>query len=95
MGQLIAKNDECHFQSRMRACFLAWRDHTRRTVAFVNTLTHVIQNTLWHQGFQNIKEFSRDKQLTRKQNVQLQRIRRMFWQRNCAAAFSKWKETEF
>lgn len=92
---LILRNDENNFMSKQRAYFLSWRDHTKRTVAFCKTLTHVIEATLWHQGFQNIKEYSRDKQLTRLQNSSLQRVRRMFWRRNCGAAFSQWKSKEF
>lgn len=92
---LILRNDENHMMSKRRAFFLGWKDHTRRTVAFCRTLTHVIEHTIWHQGFENIKEFSRDKALTRKQNASLQRIRRMFWRRNCAAAFNDWKSKEF
>lgn len=92
---IINRNDTCHFMSKRRAVFLAWKDHTKRTVAFCRTLRHVIENTLWHQGFQNIKEFSRDKALTRNQNSSLQRLRKMFSRRNCGAAFSRWKSKEF
>lgn len=50
---------------------------------------------MWQRGFQNIREFSRDKQLTRQQNNSVNKLRMMFWRRNCAAAFSKWRQTEY
>jgi len=92
---LVRTNMKNNFMSKLRAYFLAWHDHTKRTVSFVRTLTHVINHTLWHQGFQNINEFARDKHLTRRQNASIRRIQKMFWQRNCGSAFSRWRQTEF
>lgn len=50
---------------------------------------------MWQRGFQNIREFSRDKQLTRSQNKSCNKLRMMFWRRNCAQAFNKWRQTEY
>ena len=55
----------------------------------------MIQKSIWQRGFQNIREFARDKQLTRRQNKGLSTVKKLFWQRNCAAAFSKWRQTEY
>ena len=66
---VVKLNDRNNYMHKKRACFLAWNDHTKRVKGFTRTLVHVINHTLWHQGFQNIKEFSRDKHLTRKQDA--------------------------
>ena len=33
--------------------------------------------------------------MTRGQNSSITKLRVMFWKRNCAAAFSKWRQTEY
>lgn len=55
----------------------------------------MILKSLWERGFQNIREFSRDKERTRDQNKIVTKIRNMFWRRNCGAALSKWRQTEY
>ena len=47
------------------------------------------------KGFQNIREFARDKQRTRDQNKAILFVRNMFWRRNCGAAMTKWRQTEY
>lgn len=42
VGTMIMTNDDNNYMSKSRAVFLAWKDHTKRTVAFTKTLTHMI-----------------------------------------------------
>ena len=60
-----------------------------------NCIKNVMSKSCWNRGFQNIREFARDKALTRNQNSSLEKMRRMFWKRTCGAAFSKWRQTEY
>ena len=62
---------------------------------FTDAIANVIQKSIWQRGFQNIREFSRDKQCTRSQNKAINKLRSMFWKRNCGAALSKWRQTEY
>ena len=95
MALMTENNQNMHFQGRLRFLFLQWAAHTRRMSHFARCTTRVIQKALWQRGFQNIREFARDKQLTRDQNKGCDKLRRMFWRRNCGAAFSKWRQTEY
>lgn len=95
MALMTEQNQGNHFQGRLRAIFLAWNAHTKRQVHFSNCIAKVVSRSLWQRGFQNIREFARDKHLTRSQNSKLDFIRRMYWKRNCGAAFSKWRQTEY
>jgi len=57
-------------------------------------LKNALTKSMWQKGFDNIRLFARDKQLTRDQNKALEKIRRRFWRINCRDAFSKWRATE-
>ncbi len=95
MALMTDNNQNSHMQGRLRALFLAWASHTKRQRHFARCIQNVCTKSLWQRGFQNIREFARDKGLTRGQNSKLEKIKRMFWRRNCAAAFSKWRQTEY
>ena len=95
MALMTENNQNLDFQGRLRFLFGTWREHTRRQVHFTKCISNVISKSLWQRGFQNIREYSRDKNMTRGQNSSITKLRVMFWKRNCAAAFSKWRQTEY
>ena len=88
-------NQNNHFQGRLRALFLAWARHTKSQYHFARCIRNTVQKAMWQRAFQNIREFSRDKDLTRKQNSAAAKMRNMFWRRTCGAAMSKWRQTEY
>ena len=65
MALMTDTNHGNHYQGRLRYIFLQWAAHTKRQVHFARCIRNVVQKALWERGFQNIREFSRDKQLTR------------------------------
>jgi len=75
----------------LRFIFLQWAAHTKRQRHFANCIKNVVMKSMWERGFQNIREFARDKTMTRNQNKSLTKIRNMFWRRNCGAALTKWR----
>jgi hypothetical protein len=72
-----------------------WADVTIRQVNFCKAIDKVITKSLWQNGFTNINAFSRDKQLTRHQNVAIENMRRLFWRKNCAHVVSLWQTKHF
>ena len=95
MALMTDNNQNSHMQGRLRNLFLQWAAHTKRQRHFAHCIQNVCTKSLWQRGFQNIREFARDKGMTRGQNSKLEKIKRMFWKRNCGAAFSKWRQTEY
>ena len=95
MALMTENNQNLDFQGRLRYLFGSWREHTKRQVHYTQLLSRVMSKSAWQRGFQNIREFSRDKQMTRGQNSGLAKLRNMYWKRNCAGAFSKWRQTEY
>ena len=95
MAMMTDYNQSNHFQGRLRYIFLQWAAHTKRQRHFSNCIKNVIMKSIWERGFQNIREFARDKHLTRNQNKSITKIRNMFWKRNCGAALTKWRQTEY
>lgn len=95
MAHIAFQNHENHYQGRLRYIFTQWAAFTKRQRHFVDTIKLVITKSVWQRGFDNIRAFSEDKKLTRNQNKSLDKIRRMFWKRNCGAAMSKWRQTEY
>ena len=91
MALMTDFNQNNDFQGRLRFLFGQWREHTRRQKHFAMCIKSVMLKSLWQRGFQNIREFSRDKKLTRDQNSSLAKMRNMFWRLNCGRAFSKWR----
>ena len=65
MALMTEFNQNNDFQGRLRFIFGSWRDHTKRQRHFSRCIQRVIEKSIWQRGFQNIREFSRDKQLTR------------------------------
>jgi len=95
MALMTENNLNNDFQGRLRFLFGQWKEHTRKQKHFASCIRNVMLKSLWQRGFQNIREFSRDKKLTRDQNSSLVKMRNMFWRNNCARAFSKWRQTEY
>ena len=95
MAHIAFQNHENHYQSRLRYIFTQWAAFTKRQRHFADSIKNVILKSMWQKGFDNIRAFSEDKKLTRNQNKSLNKLRRMFWQRNCGAALSKWRQTEY
>ncbi len=95
MAIMTETNQNTHFCGRLRAIFSAWVAHTKQQRHFTDRIQSVITKSLWQRGFQNIREYARDKDRTRGQNTGLEKIRKMFFRRNCGAAFSKWRQTEY
>ena len=91
MAMMTDQNANSHFQSKLRAIFLSWREHTKKQKHFSTCIQNVITKAVWQKGFQNIREYSRDKTRTRGQNKSLDKIKRMFFRRNCKQAFNKWR----
>ena len=58
--------------------FVRWRAHTRRQLRFLKAVTNTVQKSMWQNGLDNIREFARDKHLTRGQNTHLKGMTRMY-----------------
>ena len=95
MTHIEFQNHENHYQGRLRYIFTQWAAFTKRQRHFANCIKNVIEKSMFQKGIDNIRAFSEDKKLTRNQNKSLEKIRRMFWKRNCGAALSKWRQTEY
>ena len=65
MALMTEFNQNNDFQGRLRFLFGHWREHTRKQKHFSTCIRNVISKSIWQRGFQNIREFARDKQLTR------------------------------
>ena len=65
MALMTENNQGNHMQGRLRYIFLQWAAHTKRQRHLANCIKTVCLKSLWQRGFQNIREYSRDKGLTR------------------------------
>ena len=54
-------------------------------------MTNTIQKSIWQNGLDNIRQFARDKHLTRTQNTHLKGMKHMYWKKNCGEAFNRWR----
>lgn len=88
-------NHRNYYQSRLRFIFNCWSNFTKRQIQFCKSIEKVISKSLWQNGFDNINAFSRDKKLTRHQNVAIQDMRKLFWRKNCERAISLLKTKTF
>ena len=85
-------NNTTHHTDRTRAIFVAWRLHTKRTVAFANAIKNALQKSLWQTGFDHIRHFAIDKHRTRVENKHMNGMRLMFWKNNCRLFFDRWRQ---
>ena len=63
----------------------------QRQKNFTTRVKEAMEKSMWSIGFAHIRAFANDKKLTRKQNRAVNYTRRLFWERNCGAAFSQWR----
>ena len=85
----------CHFQSNLRHIFRTWADYARRELRLANAIKNVIMKSLYHKGFEHIREFSRVMDENTRKKKMIERMRRRFWKANCAYAMHVWRQTEY
>ena len=88
-------NQHNYYQSKLRFIFNCWSDFTKRQIKFCIAIEKVISKSLWQNGFDNINAYSRDKKLTRHQNVALKDMIRIFQRKNLERVIGLFKTKTF
>lgn len=92
---LTRKNQANNSQSTKRHLLLQWLRYTKNRKASVRAIVRTSEKSFWKTGFQEIQAFSRDKDLTRKQNTCLKGMSRMFWRKACGQQFQAWRDAMY
>jgi DNA polymerase III alpha subunit (gram-positive type) len=92
---IVKKVDSSHYMSRKRFIWTHWKQYVKREKLFIEQIKNVIQKSLWKDGFQSIKDHSREELKKSIQSQVLNKFRVKFWKRNCMNAFSTWRSGVF
>ena len=55
IDRMTKQNLSMDFQSNLRNIFLTWRDYSRRNIRLANAIKSVMQKSLQHKGFEQIR----------------------------------------
>jgi hypothetical protein len=92
---IVKKVDQNHYMSRKRYIWTHWRQYVKKEKRFIEQIKSVIQKSLWKNGFQSIKDHSREELKKSMQAAVLNKFRVKFWKRTCMNAFSTWRSGVF
>lgn len=93
--QIIKLNDSNHFMSMRRAVFYNWREYIERRRRCCVLLSRAVFAMLAQRTFTEIKDFSRDRDYTRRLDAGSGKLFRGWSRCLCRRAFNKWRVSNF
>ena len=92
---LTLKNQENFYTSKLNYVFHGWKEYTQRRKRCCQILSYSLRKCALQKTFTMINQFSRQKDLSCKQQDTAGKMYRIFSKYRCKAALSKWREHEY